>query len=86
MLTLGELGTTTYYGADKARHDKMVELVTRMLELKKQQSRAPKKQSPSEKQLLDQKLAIADQQIDALVYELYGLTEEEIRIVEGGWK
>jgi hypothetical protein len=25
-----------------------------------------------------------DQQIDALVYELYGLTEEEIRIVEGG--
>jgi hypothetical protein len=24
-----------------------------------------------------------DRQIDALVYELYGLTEEEIRIVEG---
>lgn len=24
-----------------------------------------------------------DQQIDALVYELYGLTEEEIKIVEG---
>jgi type I restriction-modification system DNA methylase subunit len=67
---------------DKARHDKMVELVTRMMELKKQQVRAPKKQSPSEKQLLDQKLAITDQQIDALVYELYGLTEEEIRIVE----
>ena len=68
---------------DKARHDKMVELVTRMMELKKQQARAPKKQSPSAKQLLDQKLAITDQQIDALVYELYGLTEEEIRIVEG---
>jgi adenine-specific DNA-methyltransferase len=47
------------------------------------QSRAPKKQSPSEKQLLDQKLAITDQQIDQLVYELYGLTEEEVRIVEG---
>ena len=54
-----------------------------MLELKKQQARAPKKQSPSEKQLLDQKLAITDQQIDALVYELYGLTEQEIRTVEG---
>ena len=26
----------------------------------------------------------ADQQIDRLVYKLYGLTEEEIRIVEGG--
>lgn len=25
-----------------------------------------------------------DKEIDALVYELYGLTEEEIRIVEGG--
>jgi len=24
-----------------------------------------------------------DRQIDALVYELYGLTEEEIKIVEG---
>jgi hypothetical protein len=70
--------------ADKARHDKMVELVTRMMELKKQQARAPKKQSPSARQLLDQKLAITDQQIDALVYELYGLTEGEIRIVEGG--
>jgi len=35
---------------------------------------SPKKQSPSARQLLDQKLAITDQQIDALVYELYGLT------------
>jgi len=25
-----------------------------------------------------------DSQIDQLVYELYGLTEEEIKIVEGG--
>ncbi|MFC5624276.1 hypothetical protein [Algoriphagus winogradskyi] len=25
-----------------------------------------------------------DAEIDALVYELYGFTEEEIRIVEGG--
>jgi len=33
---------------DKARHDTMVELVTRMMELKKQQARAPKKQSPGE--------------------------------------
>jgi len=64
------------------RHDTMVELVTRMMNLKKQQARAPKKQSPSAKQLLDQKLAITDNQIDALAYELYGLTENEIRIVE----
>jgi len=29
-------------------------------------------------------IAAADRQIDQLVYELYGLSEEEIRIVEGG--
>jgi len=80
----GRIGDDHLLRSDvKARHDKMVELVTRMMELKKQQARAPKKQSPSAKQLLDQKLAITDQHIDALVYELYGLTEEEIRIVEG---
>jgi len=29
-------------------------------------------------------MIILDKQIDELVYELYGLTEEEIRGVEGG--
>jgi len=65
-----------------ARHDKMVDLVKRMMELKKQLARAPKKQSPSAKQLLDQKLAITGGQIDRLVYELYGLSGDEIRVVE----
>ena len=56
--------TLPIFPADvKVRHDKMVELVTRMMELKKQQARAPKKQSPSAKQLLDQKLAITDGQV-----------------------
>jgi len=33
---------------------------------------------------LNQRQIIAtDRQIDALVYELYGLTEEEIEVVEG---
>jgi len=27
---------------------------------------------------------VSDQQIDALVYELYGLTPEETKLVEGG--
>jgi hypothetical protein len=31
----------------------VVELMTRMMELKKQQARAPKKQSPSVRQLLE---------------------------------
>jgi|WetSurMetagenome_2_1015567.scaffolds.fasta_scaffold133027_2 hypothetical protein len=32
---------------------------------------------------LQRQIDATDKQIDALVYELYGLTEEEIRIVEG---
>jgi hypothetical protein len=32
---------------------------------------------------LQRQIAATDKQIDALVYELYGLTEDEIRIVEG---
>jgi hypothetical protein len=31
-------------------------------------------------------IGATDKQIDALVYELYGLTEDEIRIVEAGQK
>jgi len=35
-----------------------------------------------EKTVLERQIAAADRQIDLLVYELYGLTEEEITIVE----
>ena len=36
-----------------------------------------------EKTLLSRQVETADGAIDKLVYELYGLTEEEIKIVEG---
>jgi len=39
---------------------------------------------PAEKQVLQLRIETTDRQIDALVYELYGLTEEEIRIIENG--
>ena len=36
--------------------------------------------------MLQRQIVATDRQIDRLVYELYGLTEEEIGIVEaGGW-
>ncbi|MCA2001577.1 MAG: BREX-1 system adenine-specific DNA-methyltransferase PglX, partial [Chloroflexi bacterium] len=66
--------------ADKARHDKMVSLVETMLELHK---RLAKAQSPQEKESLERQIQAVDSSIDSLVYELYGLTEEEIKIVEG---
>ena len=38
-----------------------------------------------DKELYEQQIKIVDAQIDRLVYDLYGLTEEEIRVVEGEW-
>jgi len=43
----------------------------------------PKAKTPHEQESLQRQIAATDAQIDALVYELYGLTEEEIEIVEG---
>jgi len=67
--------------ADKARHDRMVALVERMLALHKKRATAT---IPADKKLYQRQIEATDRQIDALVYELYGLTEEEIAIVEGG--
>jgi hypothetical protein len=65
---------------DKARHDRMVALVTQMLDLNKRLQDA---KLEHEKTLLSRQVEAADASIDKLVYELYGLTEEEIAIVEG---
>jgi hypothetical protein len=37
-----------------------------------------------DKNILQRQIDTTDKQIDNLVYGLYGLTEKEIRIVEGG--
>ena len=39
-------------------------------------------ESPADKELYQRQIEATDRQIDGLVYELYGLTEEEIKIVE----
>lgn len=65
----------------KAKHDKMVSFVERMLELHKKLNAA---KVPDEKIKLQRQIDATDAQIDKLVYELYGLTAEEIKIVEGG--
>lgn len=66
---------------DVARHDRMVALVESMLNLHKQSAAA---RLPDEKDRLARQIEQTDRQIDKLVYELYGLSEEEIKIVEGG--
>lgn len=66
---------------DKVKHDKMVELVEQMLTLHKQLAEA---KNPQAHTLLHRQIEATDRQIDRLVYALYGLTDEEIEIVEGG--
>ena len=65
--------------ADRARHDRMVQLVDQMLEAKKQLASA---RTERDKTFYENKCATLDRQIDQLVYELYELTPEEIAIVE----
>jgi type I restriction-modification system DNA methylase subunit/predicted type IV restriction endonuclease len=66
--------------ADAARHDRMVALVERMLDLHRKLAAAT---LPADKRLYQRQIDSTDAQIDALVYELYRLTDEEIAIVEG---
>ena len=62
-----------------ARHDRMVALVEQMLELRKRLAAA---KSQSDQELYQRQIDATDKEIDKLVYNLYGLTEEEIRIIE----
>jgi type I restriction-modification system DNA methylase subunit len=64
--------------ADKANHDKVVDLVNQMLSLNKQLHEA---KTDHEKTALRRQIDATDQQIDQLVYELYGLTDDEMKIV-----
>jgi len=57
----------------------MVTLVEQMLQLHKQQAAA----SDADRTLYQRQIDATDREIDKLVYELYGLTQEEIKIVEG---
>ncbi|MDR1848405.1 MAG: Eco57I restriction-modification methylase domain-containing protein, partial [Zoogloeaceae bacterium] len=65
---------------DESRHDDIVALVNQMLEAKKQESTT----SGQAQENAIRECATLDRQIDELVYELYGLTEEEIKLVENG--
>ena len=64
---------------DAARHEKMVGLVGRMLALHERLAQA---KIERERTVIGHQISAADRQIDNLVYELYGLTDEEIKIVE----
>lgn len=64
---------------EKSSHDHLVELVNQMLGLNRQHRQARDSQ---DKTFLQRQIDATNQQIDRLVFEIYGLTDQEIKIVE----
>ena len=58
-------------------------MVDTMLELQKKHHEMRMEQ---DKELYERQITIIDAQIDRLVYELYGLAEDEIKVVENATK
>jgi hypothetical protein len=67
--------------ADIAGHDRMVELVNLMLALQRQLTEAT---TGHQQTALKRRIDATDAQIDRMVYNLYGLTDDDIRLVEEG--
>ncbi len=66
--------------SDNRSYQNIVNYVSQILAAKKQLQQA---KTESDKNYLERKCKTLDKQIDELVYQLYGLSEEEIKIVEG---
>ena len=64
---------------DATRHGRMVSLVTEMLDLYRHLSMAASEQ---EKRIIAQEIDSTGKQIDSLVYGIYGLSVDEIAVVE----
>ncbi len=63
---------------EKAIHDKLVSLVDRMLDLHKKKAALP---PSAEREKIEREIAVTDENIDEIVYRLYGITKEERRII-----
>lgn len=69
--------------ADVAHHDRIVDLVRSMLDMNERlHGESGARLTPQERRVLEGRIASTDREIDRLVYDLYGLTEAEIVIVE----
>lgn len=66
--------------ADKSRHDRIVKLVEEMQQAQKYLHGT---KTEKDKTYYERRCTGLDAEIDALVYELYGMTQDEIKIVEG---
>jgi len=66
--------------ASLTSQEKLIQLANQMLEAHNQLELA---KFENDKKFLAQRIEILDKQINAIVYALYGLSEEEIKIIEG---
>lgn len=69
--------------AEKSAHDEIVKLVEKMLALQKERQAVRPEDDLDHARNLDHQIASVDSEIDKRVYALYGLTGDEIKIVEG---
>jgi predicted oxidoreductase len=65
---------------DKTKHDDLVSLVDKMLELKQKEA---VEQNQQLKTMITRQIKAIDKAIDTAVYKLYNLTDDEIKVVEG---
>ena len=65
---------------DKEIHDKLVNLVDSIIDLNKKLS---SEKNPNTIEMLNTRIQAVDAAIDKIVYSLYNLTDEEIRVIEG---
>jgi len=65
---------------DKTKHDNLVLLVDKIMELKQKEATEKNQQL---KTMISRQIEGVDKAIDSAVHELYNLTEDEIKVVEG---
>jgi len=79
----GHLAELHITSSRETRCDKMIGLVERMMGLHKELAKA---RSENDKTLLQRQISSTDRQINHLVYDLYGLTKDDIKLVEDTFK
>ena len=69
----------TVKGVEKQKHDEIIKHVDLLLALNEELKQT---QLPAKTQQIKQRIEHSEEKINQLVYELYELTEEEIKIIE----
>lgn len=69
--------------SEKSAHDEITKLVEKMLALQKEYSSLRPEEEHDKFRDLEKKISRLDDDIDERIYKLYGLNEEEVKIVEG---